>query len=374
MSVIRDARDGRWRYRKTIRLPNGRSLRISGTPAINTKIAAETAEREHIRRALDPSAEPAAKKEVPTFTAFAEEFMASYVAANNKPSEQEAKRSILDNHLLPALGRLRLDHLTVQDFERLKARMLAKNLSRKRVNNVLNVLSKLLRYALELELVGKIPIVKTLKVPPQKFDFFTDVELERLIEAAKVEPEWRTAIVLAADAGLRMGEILALEWGDIDLKAGLLTVMRSDWRGQIGSPKGGRARKVPLTGRALAALKAHRHLRGKLVFCWEDDRPWTFVTMRAGMKRQEKRAGLRLTGWHILRHTFCSHLAMKGAAPRAIQELAGRTRRHHGHAALHAPRAVGADRSDRPAREPLVVVCWADNRLTTNRIGSEISL
>jgi integrase len=323
MSVIRDARDGRWRYRKTIRLPNGRSLRISGTPTINTKIAAETAEREHIRRALDPSVEEAIKKEVPTFTAFAEEFMASYVAANNKPSEQEAKRSILDNHLLPALGRLRLDHLTVQDFERLKARMLAKNLSRKRVNNVLNVLSKLLRYALELEIVGKIPIVKTLKVPPQKFDFFTDVELERLIDGAKVEPEWRTAIVLAADAGLRMGEILALEWGDIDLKAGLLTVMRSDWRGQIGSPKGGRARKVPLTGRALAALKAHRHLRGKLVFCWEDGRPWTFVTMRAGMKRQEKRAGLRLTGWHILRHTFCSHLAMRGAAPRAIQELAG---------------------------------------------------
>jgi site-specific recombinase XerD len=45
--------------------------------------------------------------------------------------------------------------------------------------------------------------------------------------------------------------------------------------------------------------------------------------MRAGMKRQEKRAGLRITGWHALRHTFCSHLAMRGAAPRATQELAG---------------------------------------------------
>jgi site-specific recombinase XerD len=45
--------------------------------------------------------------------------------------------------------------------------------------------------------------------------------------------------------------------------------------------------------------------------------------MRAGIKRQEKRAGLRITGWHVLRHAFCSHLAMRGAAPRAIQELAG---------------------------------------------------
>lgn len=320
---MRDLRDGRWRYRKTIQLPNGRAVRISGTPAISTKVAAEESEREHIQRVLHPLPEQAGKKEVPKFVAFAEEFMSSYAAANNKPSEQAAKRSILTNHLVPAFGAFNLDQITVQDVERMKARMLAKNLSRKRVNNVLNVLSKLLRYALELEIVGKIPTIKTLKVAPQKFDFFTVEELERLIDAAKAEPEWQAAIVLAAEAGLRMGEILALEWGDIDLKAGVLTVMRSDWRGQIGSPKGGRERKVPLTRRAVAGLKAHRHLRGKLVFSWEDGRRWTFVTMRAGIKRQEKRAGLRITGWHVLRHAFCSHLAMRGAAPRAIQELAG---------------------------------------------------
>ena len=249
--------------------------------------------------------------------------MSSYAAANNKPSEQEAKRSILDNHLGPAFGSMTLDQISVRDVEQLKARMLAKNLSRKRVNNVLNVLSKLLRYALELEIIGKLPTIKTLNVAPQKFDFFAQEELDRLIEAARIEPEWHTAVILAAEAGLRLGELLALEWRDIDLKARVLTVMRSDWRGHIGSPKGGRARKVPLTARGVAALRAHRHLRGKLVFCWEDETRWTFVTMRAGIKRQEKRAGLRITGWHILRHTFCSHLAMKGAAPRAIQELAG---------------------------------------------------
>ncbi|MEP6654537.1 MAG: site-specific integrase [Myxococcales bacterium] len=323
MSVLRDVRDGRWRYRKPIHLPNGRSVRISGTPAISTKIAAEAAEREHIQRVLSPSPEHVAKTEVPKFESFAEEFMSTYAKANNKPSEQVAKRSILSNHLIPAFGSLPLDQITVQDVERMKARMLAKELSRKRVNNVLNVLNKLFRYALELEIIGKQPTIRTLKVAPCKVDFFSTDEVARLITAAASEPEWQTAIMLAADTGLRMGELLALEWGDVDLKARLLTVMRSDWRGQIGSPKGGRARKIPLTDRVAVALKGHRHLRGKLVFCWEDGRRWTFVTMRAGLKRQEKRAGLRITGWHILRHTFCSHLAMKGAAPRAIQELAG---------------------------------------------------
>jgi site-specific recombinase XerD len=59
------------------------------------------------------------------------------------------------------------------------------------------------------------------------------------------------------------------------------------------------------------------------VFCWDDGATWTNTTMRAGIKRQEKRAGLRVTGWHVLRHTFCSHLAMRGAPAKAIQDLAG---------------------------------------------------
>ena len=45
MAVYRDEQDGKWRYRKTITLTNGRKLRISGTPPISTKVAAEEAER-----------------------------------------------------------------------------------------------------------------------------------------------------------------------------------------------------------------------------------------------------------------------------------------------------------------------------------------
>jgi len=78
-----------------------------------------------------------------------------------------------------------------------------------------------------------------------------------------------------------------------------------------------------MTARLTNALKEVRHLRGPLVLCWDDGTRWTFTTMRAGMKRQEKRAGLRVTGWHVLRHTFCSHLAMRGAPAKAIQDLAG---------------------------------------------------
>ena len=109
----------------------------------------------------------------------------------------------------------------------------------------------------------------------------------------------------------------------MDLVAGALTVRRSSWKGIVGTPKSGRDRKVPLTVRLKAALKAHRHLKSELVFCYADGKPFTPSAIEAALRFGCKRAGLRNIGSHVLRHTCCSHLAMKGAAPKAIQELVG---------------------------------------------------
>jgi integrase len=73
-----------------------------------------------------------------------------------------------------------------------------------------------------------------------------------------------TALVMAllgGQAGLRAGEMLALEWTDIDVVAGQLRIDKSCWRGTITIPKGGKGRFVPLTARLSRALRAHRHLR-----------------------------------------------------------------------------------------------------------------
>jgi hypothetical protein len=61
--------------------------------------------------------------------------------------------------------------------------------------------------------IEKVPRIKTLKVAPTKFDFFTYEELDQLVEAAREEPEWQAAIMVAGGAGLRMGEVLALQLG-----------------------------------------------------------------------------------------------------------------------------------------------------------------
>ena len=84
---------------------------------------------------------------------------------------------------------------------------------------------------------------------------------------------------------------------------------------------GGRKGK-PLPERLHKALRRHRHLRGSRVLTTRHGAPLTQKMVQGRMKQVAERARVR-RGVHILRHTFCSHLAMRGAPTRAIQELAG---------------------------------------------------
>ena len=109
-------------------------------------------------------------------------------------------------------------------------------------------------------------------------------------------------VLLGAEAGLRSGEMVALEWTDIDLVKGQMCVERSAWKGQVGTTKGGRHRYVPLTIRLATALRDHRHLRGVRVLYQDDGQPLTEKVVQRLVLTAARRAGLRNNGPHILRH------------------------------------------------------------------------
>ena len=77
-----------------------------------------------------------------------------------------------------------------------------------------------------------------------------------------------------------------------------------------------------MTVRLATALRQHRHLRGRRVLVQATGEPVTQKIVQVSIRRAARWAHVK-EGVHILRHTFCSHLAMRGAPPRAIQELAG---------------------------------------------------
>lgn len=340
---VRRMKDGRWRYRVVVDLPNGKQIRISGSAPRhnNNKDAARQAEKDHILRAI-AEAEAAMKappKEVPTVAEFSKTFL-EVSELKNKPSSVETKEMLLRMHIVPRLGELKLDAVTyavIEDFKValgktpvVNAEKLAKRaendntlrtLSPKTINNCLTVLRRMLVIAYKRGLIDKVPEVEWLKTAKPEFDFFDFDEAERLVNGA--DGEWRTMILVALRTGMRQGELLALRWEDVDLVAGRITVRQNVVWGHIGTPKSGKDREIPLGDEVRDALKKHRHLRGPLVFCRDDGAMMNSGEIKWPLWRACKRAGLRRVGWHVMRHSFASHLVMRGAPIKAVQELLG---------------------------------------------------
>jgi len=321
--VVRGYERGGWHVDIRLRLSDGTPVRERRVFKTASKSAAERWGQDRERH-LILHGPPKPTKEVPTLTEFAPRFVDGHARANRqKPSGIEAKEMILRMHLIPLLGTKRLDAITNEDVQRVKGALRPK--APKTVNNVLTVLNMLLKKAVEWDVISRVPCtVHLLKVPKSTAAFHDVADYERLIqEAAAVDRQTQVIVLLGGEAGLRCGEMVALEWSDVDLAKRQLCVRRSEWRGQVSSPKSGRLRYVPLTQRLGQALREHRHLKGSRVLCEDDGTPLTNQRLQYRVKRAARRASLKTLGVHALRHTFCSHLAMRGAPARAIQELLG---------------------------------------------------
>ena len=106
-------------------------------------------------------------------------------------------------------------------------------------------------------MIDRVPcIIRLLKVLKPSAAFHDFETYEQLVEAARVtDPNAYFIVLLGGEAGLRCGEMIALEWTDIDLAKRQLCVQRSNWDGHVTVPKGGRLRYIPLTVRLARALR-----------------------------------------------------------------------------------------------------------------------
>src|SRR5712691_10723397 len=290
MSVkIRPYRTGGWEVDITVRLPNGSRLRERSRAPVSSKSAAQRWEEDHERHLLQHGP-PQPPKEVPTLETFASRLVDGYARANRqKPSGIVGKESILAAHLIPQLGSKRLDAITTEHVQALKRRLVHR--APKTVNNVLTVLNMLLKKAVEWDVIERMPCaIRLLPISKPSAGFYDFDDYERLVAGAKAADSNAYLIVLlGGDAGLRCGEIIALEWSDVDLRKRQLCIQRSDWRGHVTVPKGGRLRYVPLTVRLAAALRDHRHLRAPRVVCQRDGAHLTHNMVAETVRRAVRR-------------------------------------------------------------------------------------
>jgi integrase len=341
MPVRRDPRTGGWFFRTIVKTPDGRRLRIFGTPGVPgpfhefaaTKIGAQAAEQRAIQQALaggDPITSVVVRKEVPTFDEwFNGRFWREWVVGRrNKPTEVKSKAGAYACHLKAAFGALRLDEIGAGEVAAFRASLVELKLGEKRINNILAVLSKPLKYAVDCELIAKAPKIGLFKVERPEIEAWDFEQYARLLLAAKAEgADWHVAVCLAGEAGLRSGEFKALRWReDVDLVARTITVNQQTCHGQTTTPKGRTRRTIPMTSTLEAALRSLSVVREGLVVREADGSAKRDGQTSHTMERICRRAGLPVRYWHTLRHTFGTHAALFGVNPWRLQAWLGHKR------------------------------------------------
>lgn len=281
----------------------------------------------HLRRQLaehgrlEHLSAPSAESAIPTFSAFAERWMQVFPhAERNRASEIANKSSILRVHLLPAFGAFQLDAIGGAEIAKFKAACTARGLTAKTLNNLLSVLRCILDSAEEWEVVEKMPRIRFAQTERPDFRFLTETEAKKLVDATN-DPLWRAAILLGWHAGLRWGEIAGLTWDDVFLDRRQLKIRQAWSRTKLERPKNGRIRFLPLT-RILASALTSLPRQGEYVLMLRA-RPLVQKTALLHLAALGTKAGIKPHGWHVLRHTFASHLVQRGVPLPVVKELLG---------------------------------------------------
>ncbi len=221
------------------------------------------------------------------------------------------------------LGALRLDQITEQKITVVRKRLT--DMKPSTVNLIVKTLQTMLRRAAKLGYRVTVPDVNLLPEQRQR-NWYTPEDYERLVAAAPTF-DWTSLVIvlLGGDAGLRVGEMAALRWEDLDFAHSTLYVRRNLVLGQERAPKWGTARDVPLSHRLQAALLGLRGEQGGegRVLRSSTGRPISICHFRPNLERVARYAGAPLYGPHALRHSFGTRLMLNGASARVAMELLG---------------------------------------------------
>lgn len=274
-----------------------------------------------------------------TLAAWMERWMENELLGSVKASSWQTYRNLLTHHLLPRLGGYALEQLSskvVHDFvESLESSGLAEST----VRGVYRLLSSAMRYALDEGIIRKNPCrrigIQHKECGEQRV--LSRSEQEKLRKAADGSKD--LPALLGLYTGLRLGEICALKWADIDWKKNTINVRRTVQRiagksaGEndhktlliIGTPKSRRScRIIPVPEFILSLLRERMQSCGGTEYVFgkastaADPR-----TIQRRFSRLSKRLGLSGTHFHTLRHTFATRLLELGVDVKTVSALLG---------------------------------------------------
>ncbi|MFH1102451.1 MAG: site-specific integrase [Pseudomonadota bacterium] len=280
------------------------------------------------------------KQSLPVFKDYAQQWLEGYVRPLRKPSTCERYEQAM-KHILPLIGNKPMDQITKGDVRDVLLSIYRQGLSNSTVSIARDVISGPFGHAVDAEMLQVNPaigILKRLNLERQKrlsVEPLTRDEVDLFLTTCQNRyPEYYEFFLCAFRTGMRLGELIALHWGDIDFNGKFIVVRRSYRRGLVDTTKTGKERRVDMSDQLEAALRSLLTRRKREALSMGKGEPVEIVFHQAGdylpqnsvrnfFKRVLRKAGLREIRIHDMRHTFASLLLSNGESPVYVKEQLG---------------------------------------------------
>ena len=280
-------------------------------------------------------------------------WLETHVKVRSRLTTWENYKWAVDTHIVPSLGKVYLKDLRASHLQSLYRQKLENGrddekggLSPRTIQLIHRICHAALEQAVREDIIGK-NVAQVVSLPPKtrkEIQPMTPEQIKRFLNANRNDPNFAAFFILIS-TGMRRGELLGLQWSDIDFTNRTIYIQRnwvksSTQTAQFSEPKTAKSRRIiPLTEEGVQVLEQHRQLQQEnmqareekgvsyagqgLVFCRPDGVPFYPGTLNFYLGKALERAELPKFRMHDIRHTFASLMVAQGTSVKVVQELMG---------------------------------------------------